>query len=171
MHFEPIHWVVKECMASITPNSVAQLFRQILLGRNVSAEKISPFRIPASEASATAIYANVQGEVAGACIADIDLVHRAGAALCLIPADARLKAAKFDTALAENFREILNICAQLFGGPEQQRMSLASVAFSAGTRPADVTGLLSSPAWRLDVKLMIADYGSGRISVLSDRAL
>src|SRR5690242_6800406 len=158
-------------MASITPNSVAQLFRQILLGRNVSAEKIAPFRIAASEASAAAIYANSEGEVAGVCVADIDLVHRAGAALCLIPADARLKAVKFDSALTENFREILNICAQFFAGQDQQRISLASVALSADARPPSATGLIASPAWRLDVKLTIADYGSGRISLLSHRAL
>lgn len=158
-------------MANVTPNTIAQLFRQILLGRSVSAEKIAPFRIPASEASATAIYPNHQGNIAGLCIADIDLVHRAGAALCLIPADARLKAVKFDPALTENFQEILNICAQLFGGPEQQRISLAKVVLSADARPENVTRLISSPAWRLDVKLTIEGYGSGRISVLADHAL
>jgi hypothetical protein len=156
---------------TLTPNAIARLFQQILLGRVVTAEKIPPFRLSPADPSVTATYSTGQEDVAGVCIADLDLTHRAGAALCLIPADSRLRAAKLDVGLVDNFKEILNICAQLFAGADLRRVSLSSVAFSSDARPPAVAALIAAPLWRLDVKLSIADYGSGRISLLSNHEL
>jgi len=151
----------------VTPMSIAGLFTQILLGRNVTAEKTPTIRIAPTDPSAVAIYETAEGTIAGLCQCDIDLAHRAGAALCLIPADSRLSAAKFDSALLENFQEILNICAQLFAGKDHRRIKLRSVALTAAACPQEVAGLLKSPPWRMDVKLAINGYGSGRMAVLS----
>lgn len=152
---------------TIDPNAIARLFQQILLGRVVKAEKIPPFHLTPVDPSVTAAYSTNQEAVAGVCIADLDLVHRAGAALCMIPADARLKAATLDPGLADNFNEILNICAQLFAGVDRRRVSLSSLSLSSEARPTAVAALIAAPPWRLDVKLSIADYGSGRMSLLS----
>jgi hypothetical protein len=155
---------------TISVEKVAGLFKQILLGRAVTAEKIAPFRISVSEPSATAVYQDSTGATAGVCVCDVDLVHKAGAALCLIPADARLSAAKIDPALAENFQEILNICAQLFTGPDGHRVTLSNVLLSADKRAPEIATMVASPPWRLDVKLSITGYGSGRMSVFSRAA-
>jgi hypothetical protein len=152
---------------TISVQKIAGLFKQILLGRAVTAQKIAPFRISATEPSATAVYQDTTGGTAAVCVCDVDLVHKAGAALCLIPADSRLSAAKIDPALAENFQEILNICAQLFSGPDGHRVTLHSVLLSADKRPPEIVAMVASPPWRLDVKLAITGYGEGRISVFS----
>ena len=153
--------------STISAEKTAGLFRQILLGRNVTAEKITPFRLGISEPSAIAVYQDGNGTIAGVCVCDVDLVHKAGAALCLIPADSRLSAARIDQALAENFREILNICAQLFTGPEGHRVTLAQVILGTDKKPPEIANFIASPPARLDVKLSITGYGAGRMSVLS----
>jgi hypothetical protein len=153
--------------STITAEKIAGLFRQILLGRAVTAEKITPFRLSAIEPSATAIYQDSNGATAGVCVCDVDLVHKAGAALCLIPADARLSAARIDPALAENFREILNICAQLFTTPDGPRVTLQQVILGTDKKPPEIASLITAPPARLDVKMSITGYGAGRMSFLT----
>ena len=149
----------------VAPKIVADLFRQILLDRTVTVEKLPPFKLAPNEPNAAAAYENADGTLAGACICDLPLVHNAGAALCLIPADRRLSAPKLDPALGENFQEILNICAKLFAGTSQQRIRMRDVVFETAKRAPDVASLINNAQGRSDFKLTIQGYGSGRLSL------
>ena len=100
-----------------------------LLGRPVSA-KIGPVTSAASDLPIVASYAIDNGDLAAVCICDLEFALNGGAALCLIPAceaATNLKKKHLDPLLFENFKEILNICAQLFGGSNTQRVKLVSV--------------------------------------------
>lgn len=149
----------------VTPTAIADLFKEILLGRNVAVEA-APFPAGGHEPTAVAVYESTQGNIAGVCLCDIGLVHYAGAALCLIPAGSRLKAAELDWALADNFHEVLNICAQLFAGPDERRIRLRSALFGKDVRASQTEDLIAALPWRLDVTVSIAGYGTGHMSVL-----
>ena len=153
---------------NIMPETMARLLKQ-LLGRDVSAQKIASFQFSASDPSITASYVTKDGSLAGIWLCDLDLAYRAGAALCMIPppeAQARLRLPKVDTYLVENFREILNICAQLFTTHDEPSVTLNEVCISAQERSPVVTAFLAAPRRKLDLQVTIGGYGPGRMSIL-----
>jgi len=152
----------------MTPETIAKLLKQ-LLGRDVTFQKIAPFKLSAVDPSITASYVTKQGSLAGVWLCDLDLTYRAGAALCMIPAaeaQARLRVSKVDDYLVENFREILNICSQLFTTHEEPSVELGAVYLSAEERPPAIATLIVAPASRLDLQMTISGYGNGRMSIL-----
>lgn len=138
-----------------------------LLGRNVTAT-IGP--IPATTAlpALTASYAGDKGDLVAVCRCDLEAVLNGGAALCMIPsyeAANNLKAKRLDPVLLENFTEILNVCAQLFGGPGAQRVTLASVCPTTDRVPEKHENFIKQSRLRREVQLSITGYGNGKISV------
>jgi hypothetical protein len=139
-----------------------------LLGRSVDA-KIVPLR-PVIDGDPTVIasYESDQGELVAVCICELEFVLKAGAALCLVPASEvakNLKAGRLDPDLLENFKEVLNVCTQLFAGPDVYRVRLASVHPSTEETPEALKKFMSHSRFRQGVQLSIAGYGEGRISV------
>jgi hypothetical protein len=49
-------------------------------------------------------------------------------------------------------------------------VTLSNVLVSADKRAPEIATMVASPPWRLDVKLSITGYGSGRMSVFSRAA-
>ncbi len=150
-----------------------------LLGRKVTATTAaSP--ISGVEPTLTAVYEDNEGNVVAACCCDLDLVLNAGAALVLVPArdvQESAKAKKWDPLLVENFKEILNVCAQLFcqaGSPRAKLGCLCLTCSQANAKSTVAANPLAKGGKRVDVQLSIAGYASGRMAVftgLSGRAL
>lgn len=141
-----------------------------LLGRKVTTTTIPAFPITGGAPTLTAVYATSEGAVVGACVCDLDFVLNAGAALVLVPlyeVQESAKAKKWEPSLVENFKEILNVCAQLFCEPQLPRVALQSVCVEAAARPTNAADLLAKPRKRVDVQLSIAGYGGGRMTVLT----
>ena len=140
-----------------------------LLGRKVTAKTIAAFNFSGSDQTLTAVYESSEGVLVAACVCDSELVLTAGAALCLVPAaeaQQNLKAKKWDPSLVENFKEVLNVCTQLFLGPQSSRVKLQGVFVGAEPRPEKAATLLAKPRWRINLQLSIAGYGEGRIAIL-----
>lgn len=138
-----------------------------LLGRPVSA-KIGPVTSAASDLPIVASYAIDNGDLAAVCICDLEFALNGGAALCLIPAceaATNLKKKHLDPLLFENFKEILNICAQLFGGSNTQRVKLVSVHSKASEAPETTKRFMEQTRMRREAQISIAGYGEGRITV------
>ena len=147
---------------------VGRLFEDLLV-RKVSVKKTAPLKMSAVNQTLTAVYENDDGTPIAACTCDLGLVMNAGAALCLVPlyeAEAACKATKWNPALVENFKEVLNICAQLFCEPGSSRVRLGEVCIGDQPRPAKAAALLGKPGWRLDVELSIAGYGTGLMVIV-----
>lgn len=154
--------------AIVRPERVARLFED-LLERKVTVKPIPAFPISAVGSLLTASYATNEGSVAAVCICDLELVLNAGAALCLIPAyeaQQNCKAKLWDGSLVENFKEILNVCAQLFC-EESKRAKLESVSCGAEERPAKIATLLAKPGRRIDIQVSINGYKDGRMAILT----
>lgn len=138
-----------------------------LLGRAVST-KVGPPPSATYDPAIVASYAVDNGDLVAVCICDLEFVLNGGAALCLIPAveaASNAKAKRLDPFLFENFKEILNICSQLFGGSNTQRVKLASVQCKIGEAPAGAKELIGKGRVRREVQVSIAGYGTGRVAV------
>ena len=138
-----------------------------LLGRAVTAKVGQP---PAAtyDPAIVASYAVDSGDLVAVCVCDLEFALNCGAALCLIPAveaASNAKAKRLDPVLFENSKEILNICAQLFGSSNTQRVKLASVYSKFAEAPAGVKDLIKNGRVRREVQVSIAGYGTGRIAV------
>ena len=77
------------------------------------------------------------------------------------------KAKKWEPSLVENFKEVLNVCAQLFCEPQSPRVKLQDVFTDTSDRPTNVLGLLAKPKKRIDIELEITGYGTGRMAVFT----
>jgi hypothetical protein len=145
---------------------MARLMKE-LLGRNVSAKAV-PTLPSASGPTVTASYTTDNGQLVAVCICDLELILNGGAALCLIPASEaanNLKAKRLDPALLENFKEVLNICAQLFGSSDAQRVKLNSLYLANADMPEELKTFMTKGHVRKEVQLSITGYGNGRLSV------
>jgi len=137
-----------------------------LLGREVTI-KNGP-AVTAKDAVFTASYVGDSDDLLALCLCDLELVLDCGAALCLIPVyevTKSLKAKQLDPALSENFKEVLNICAQLFGTGSAQRVRLASVYRTGDDVPEPVKKFMADSKVRRDLQLAISGYGSGKMTV------
>ena len=146
---------------------VASVLSGILM-RKVTAQGCPPIRWPKTGAGAVAVYCTDEGRVAACCACDLPLAAQGGAALLLFPqpvAAESIRALKLEESLAENIREILNICAQLFNGVDRPHVALHAVYSDFRDLPPALANVISRSAPRLDVTVTIADYGSGRLSL------
>ena len=103
------------------------------------------------------------------CIVDGALAVRAGAALCMVPANVAEESVKRDEMpdhLVENFREIVNILARLLNSSRTAHLRLADVHPLPGELPAGVSSLRDRPEFRRDFAVHIDGYGQGRLSLL-----
>jgi hypothetical protein len=146
---------------------IASLLNE-LLGRKVTVKTVPTLSSASVGPIVTASYEASEGGVVAVCVCDLGLVLNTGAALCMIPASEaadNLKTKQLDPALLENFKEVLNICAQLFWSPSAHRVKLAAVYTSAQERPEPLQKFIAKPSLRLDLQVSIAGYGDGRLSL------
>jgi hypothetical protein len=143
-----------------------------ILGKSVTGESAASPTAAKYGPSLIATYEACDGTVAAVCVSDLELVANAGAALCMIPsyvAQESIKAKKLlEPSLMENYQEILNICARLFGDFQQDRIKLKKVDFAMSF---EANQLMPDPACaRRDFGLSIAGYGRGRMWICTQKA-
>jgi len=116
----------------------------------------------------TASYAGEDSNLVGVCVCDLEFALNCGAALCLIPASEaanHLKAKRLDPAIFENFKEVLNICAQLFSGASAHRVKLEAVYAPTDAVPDPLKKFMAASKARRDLQLSINGYGKGKMTV------
>lgn len=150
-------------VGGIRPEAVANLLRD-LVGRNVTAQKLTPVRPIQLDAPTTGIYWDDGGSPLALCRFDITLAASAAAALTLIPRDVVLEATTarvLPGLLQENLHEILNVCAQLLNHGSFCHVVLHEV-FAGSDLPADIK---ESPTESVDLEVNIQGYGGGRLQL------
>lgn len=112
-------------------------------------------------------YVHDDGQVCAACWMDLAAAASVGACLTLIPSgvvDESIRSGSLVDNLAENAREILNVCARLFTREGSPRVSLQNVTSDL---PPDAAELIAKPRASLHLDLTVVGYRGGRISLLT----
>lgn len=154
---------------TIRTERIGKLFED-LLGRKVIVKATAAFPVSGGNPTLTGVYETSEGTVLAACVCEMALVLHGGAALCLVPmyeAQEHAKAKKWDPSLVENFKEILNVCGQLFCEPQSPRVRLQGVCLGPEAVPEGAARLIAKPGKRLDVQLSITGYEGGRMAIFT----
>lgn len=147
---------------------VQELFAD-LLDRDVHQEPGTPV-VPGPAVPATvATYVDDQECVRAVISCDLDLSARAGAAIGLVPpsgADRAIRSGCVDGDLAENLAEVLEVAGALFERDHGTHVRLQGLHPAGADLPDDVLAQALTLGRRADVRLEIAGYGDGRLSVV-----
>ncbi|HET9772001.1 MAG TPA: hypothetical protein VFS16_14000 [Acidimicrobiia bacterium] len=139
-----------------------------LLGRGAAVDKVTPLVLEEDQPAVIAEYRTDEGSVGALCLVDAEFAIRAGGALTMVPPAAvadTIRKGDVSESL-ENFREIVNILAQLLNSPRTSHLRLAGVHVVPGDLPEAVSSLVERPEFRRDFAVQIEGYGPGRISLL-----
>jgi hypothetical protein len=139
-----------------------------LLGRGAAVDKVSPLVLEDDQPAVIAEYRTDEGAVGAVCLVDAEFAIRTAGALTLVPPAAvadTLRRGELTESL-ENFREIVNILAQLLNSPKTSHLRLAGVHVVPGDLPDGVAALVQRPEFRRDFAVQIEGYGQGRMSLL-----
>lgn len=100
-------------------------------------------------------------------VADLAFSALAGAAIGLVPLELAHRAVDRGTLppmLADNLREVLNVCGATLNGAGLPHVRLHEVYPLGRGVPADVVAFAAVPGRRLDLDVEIPGYGGGRLS-------
>lgn len=139
-----------------------------LLGREVTVSPADPVVGEDVPKSVVALYVDGSSRLAAVLGLDLSLAAYAGAALGLMPAGGAqdsIEEKKLSPMLAENVGELCNILTGLLNREGGPRLKLHQVILPGEPVPQDAQAYLVALGRRLDVKVDVARYGSGRLSV------
>jgi hypothetical protein len=141
-------------------------FLSDLVGRSVIAESRAELDLDAEDAVLySAVFIDDDGDVAGACVADLDFAAYSGASLAMIPkpvAAESIAAGELSETLSENFHEVANIVTALLNGPSSAHLKIRDVVTGV---PEEVRALVLRAAGRRQYVVTVNDYGSGSFAL------
>ncbi len=118
--------------------------------------------------AAVALYVDDHLRSAAVVVFDFALAAHAGAAIGLLPpgaSEAAMEDGELPKNLHENAAEVLNIMASLFNVPGAPHLKLHA-AYAPG-EVLRVTEMATRTGSRLDLKVEIARYGKGALSIVT----
>lgn len=158
---------------SATPLPTAKEIRdlyEMLLGRSVEVSPDYEILKPDEEfGCCVAFFNDAMGQIAAACIMDLDLCAYAGAALQLIPAAGAqdcINNGYLDDNYIENVYEVLNVFSSLFNKDDAPHVSIGLMYTPGEELPANEYKMVTSYVERRDSILDIEGYGKGRFGVM-----
>ncbi|GAA3167327.1 hypothetical protein GCM10010466_67480 [Planomonospora alba] len=146
------------------PKAIRDLFED-MLGRSVTVGVTDPALAEDLRRAAVALYVDNSRKLTAVAGLDLNLASYAGAAIGLIPvggAEASIEDGELTPMLADNVREICNILTGLLNQQDLPHLKLYESYMPGETAPADATSRLLALGARLDLKVDIAGYGSGK---------
>ncbi|MAG32136.1 MAG: hypothetical protein CL908_14735 [Deltaproteobacteria bacterium] len=117
-----------------------------------------------------AVYRLDDDSLAGMCVVSLPQAARIGALIAMLPVGAAEDAEKtgaLSDSLADNFTEVMNICAQLFSSGGAEHVRLEAVFTERSSLPKEAEKLLGASAERADFSISICDETAGSLSVLT----
>lgn len=151
----------------------AKQIRDLFLGvtgKDVEVGPVNPV-IPGRDPATVAVYVTDKLATGAAVACDLPLAAYAGAALGLVPlpqAEEAIALGVLPEDLAANFYEVVNIMASVFNeNPAAPHLKLYKVHAVGEKLPSDVASSLGYVVRRLDLKVEVEGYGSGRLSCVS----
>ena len=138
-----------------------------LVGRDVNLSDGLP---PESKNSnVVAVYVTDRLAVSAIAVVDFEGAARIGGALAMVPkggVDDAIKERDFNPALKDNCYEVLNVLSAVFNLPNAPHVRLYEMYGPGAVIPGDIAAMAVSVGSRMDVKLEIAGYGPGKLSII-----
>jgi hypothetical protein len=151
-----------------SPKAVRDVLLE-LLGRDVEVAMGGPWAPTPKDPGTVAVYTDDRSQLRALVFCDLALSACMGTALALIPASTArecIEAKSLTSAVSENVYEIFNIVASFFNLPERAHLRLYGMHAPGEHPPTDVSARLRGFGNRLDLKVTIAGYGAGRMTVM-----
>jgi hypothetical protein len=138
-----------------------------LIGRDVDLSD----GLPAASKSTNVVAVYVTDRLATSALAIIDLecAARIGGSLGLVPkvaVDEAIAARELPSNLRDNCYEVLNVLSAVFNLPDAPHVRLYEMYGPNTALPPDVAALGALVGSRMDVRLQIAGYGTGQLSIV-----
>lgn len=153
----------------IESSAVQDLFAG-LLGRSCTVGVGKPIVMFGKEQWVVGVYVDDDDKVAGLSVSDLTLANHAGAALSLVSASMAEEGAKASTISEEllmNYREILNVGANLYPAAGGVHVRLSEVIFARPKIEPVFVKLIRKPKSRFDCVVNVEGYAAGRISFVA----
>lgn len=141
-----------------------------LTGRDVDVAPGHPV-VAGRDPAVVAVYVTDKLATGAVLACDLSLAAFTGAALGLVPmpqVEEALAAGLLSADLEDNFSEVVNVLASVFNdNPSSPHLKLHTVHAVGERLPSDVAGMLGYVVRRLDLKIDVAGYGGGSLSLVS----
>ena len=140
-----------------------------MLGRDVQVAPSKPWSPTPKDPGAVAVYVDDNTRLAGLICCNLSLAVALGASIALIPAKTAagcLETGRLTNDMAENLNEVLNILASIFNLADRTHVKLYALHVPGDQPPADLTAQLRAFGKREDLKITVAGYGSGLMSMV-----
>jgi len=157
-------------MMEVTPLPSRHAVRSLLedlVGRSVELRDAGP--IPAKATNVFAVYVNNKVSTAAVIVVNLELAARLGGALGMLPkggVDDAIDERDLYPMMRDCCYEVLNVLASVFNGVNAQHVRLYEMYGPSGHVPGDVQKFASMPGNRVDIRLSVAGYGDGLMSVI-----
>jgi hypothetical protein len=153
----------------LPPNMVVRDMLMDMLGRDVTVGPSAPWLPTPRDPGAVAVYVD-DGMRLGALIScSLALSVALSASIALISARTAascVQEGRLTEDMVENLHEVLNILAALFNRADRPHVKLYALHVPGTPAPAGLSGQLRAFGKRLDLKIEVAGYGSGQLSLV-----
>jgi hypothetical protein len=152
----------------LPPSLAVRNLLEDLLGRDVSVEVADPPKAADMRRTVTAVYVDNNTKMAAVLGLELPLAAYAGAALGLMPpggAQDCVDEGALSPVLAENVTELCNILTSLLNREGGPHVKLYRVHLPPEPLPPDAQSLLLALGNRSDLRVEVARYGYGRLSL------
>ncbi len=139
-----------------------------LLGKEVAVAPADALTPPDSVGGAIAVYIDDSDHLGAVAGWDLALAANVGAAVALVPAGAAADAIEeqyLPENLLENLSEVSNVLASVFQIPGNPHLRLSQMYRPINSADNDAVNLLYALGNRIDLKVDVPNYGSGRLAV------
>jgi hypothetical protein len=150
------------------PKDVKDLFED-LLGRGITVSPADPLRAGELSKTLVSLYVDDGLRLAAVVGMDLPLAVYSGAALGLLPPGGAQDAVadkQLSPMLTENVGEVCNVLNGLINREGVPHVRLYQTFAPGESPPTDAAGQLLALGRRLDLKIEVAGYGSGKFSMV-----
>ena len=149
-----------------------KVLRDILLdtlSRDIHVAPSEPWAPTLREPGAVAVYVDDSWRARALISSSLTLSVALAASLDLVPAKVAtscIEAGQLTDDLADNLNEVLDTLSAMFNRPDRPHLRLFAVHLPGSPPPADISVQLRAFGRRADLKVEVAGYGCGRLSLV-----
>lgn len=154
---------------ALPPTMLVRDALQDMLGRDVQVAPSEPWAPTLHDTGAIAVYVDDGYRLRALICCSLELSVALGAAIALIPPKAAasiVEEGRLTDDMAENLNEVLNILAALFNRRNAAHVKLYALHVPGESPPADLSAQLRAFGKRSDLKIEVAGYGGGHMSIV-----
>jgi len=155
-------------MTNLPPTKLIKDVIDGLLGKEVAVAPADALTPPDAVGGAIAVYIDDSDHLGAVAGWDLALAANVGAAVALVPAGAAEDAIEeqyLPENLLENLSEVSNVLASVFQLPGNPHLRLSQMYRPINSADNDAVNLLYALGNRIDLKVDVPNYGSGRLAV------